>query len=137
MWGQIAAYELGLLLPEDQRPLPLDLIYINDSRSDIAPNAGAFLAFLCERRKILLLSVRHLLNAIMHVRPATMSFPYCIVSLRTVNAHAGSCLELDSSSDFLQAPNFCLDEMHLGMLIQAFCIEPESQHHSAELYPRL
>lgn len=38
---QMAAYELGLLLPEDQRPLPMDLIHINDTRSDIVPNAGA------------------------------------------------------------------------------------------------
>ncbi|KAK9795562.1 hypothetical protein WJX73_009750 [Symbiochloris irregularis] len=37
---QMAAYELGLLLPEDQRPLSLDLIHINDTRSDIVPNAG-------------------------------------------------------------------------------------------------
>ena len=37
---QIASYELGKLLPEDQRPLPLDLMRIGDSRSDVVPNGG-------------------------------------------------------------------------------------------------
>ena len=39
--AQMAAYELGLILPEEQRPLSMDLIRINDTRSDIVPNAGA------------------------------------------------------------------------------------------------
>jgi hypothetical protein len=38
--AQIASYELGKLLPEDQRPLPMDLLRIGDSRSDIVPNGG-------------------------------------------------------------------------------------------------
>lgn len=38
--AQMAAYELGQLLPEDQRPLPLDFVRINDTRTDIVPNAG-------------------------------------------------------------------------------------------------
>ena len=37
---QIASYELGKLLPERQRPLPLDLLRIGDSRSDVVPNGG-------------------------------------------------------------------------------------------------
>jgi len=37
---QIASYELGKLLPESQRPLPLDLMRIGDSRSDVVPNGG-------------------------------------------------------------------------------------------------
>ena len=37
---QIASYELGKLLPKDQRPLPLDLMRIGDSRSDVVPNGG-------------------------------------------------------------------------------------------------
>ncbi len=40
---QIASYELGKLLPEDQRPLPLDLMRIGDSRSDVVPNGGTAL----------------------------------------------------------------------------------------------
>ena len=36
----MAVYELSKLLPEELRPLPLSLIKINDSRSDIVPNAG-------------------------------------------------------------------------------------------------
>lgn len=36
----MAIYELSKLLPEKLRPLPLSLIKINDSRSDIVPNAG-------------------------------------------------------------------------------------------------
>ena len=38
--AQMAAFELGQLLPEEQRPLPLQLIRINDTRTDIVPNAG-------------------------------------------------------------------------------------------------
>jgi len=38
---QMAVYELSKLLPEKLRPLPLDLVRINDTRSDIVPNAGA------------------------------------------------------------------------------------------------
>lgn len=37
---QIASYELGKLLPEEQRPLPLGLMRIGDSRSDVVPNGG-------------------------------------------------------------------------------------------------
>ncbi|EIE21740.1 molybdenum cofactor-binding domain-containing protein [Coccomyxa subellipsoidea C-169] len=37
---QIASYELGKLLPKDQRPLPMELLRIGDSRSDIVPNGG-------------------------------------------------------------------------------------------------
>ena len=37
---QMAAYALGQLLPEEQRPFPLDQIHINDTRSDIVPNVG-------------------------------------------------------------------------------------------------
>lgn len=37
---QVASYELGKLLPENQRPLPMDLLRIGDSRSDIVPNSG-------------------------------------------------------------------------------------------------
>lgn len=37
---QIASYELGQLLPAGQRPLPLDLLRIGDSRSDVVPNGG-------------------------------------------------------------------------------------------------
>lgn len=37
----MAVYELSKLLPEKLRPLPLDLVRINDTRSDIVPNAGA------------------------------------------------------------------------------------------------
>ena len=36
----MAAYALGQLLPEEQRPFPLDKIHINDTRSDIVPNVG-------------------------------------------------------------------------------------------------
>lgn len=36
----MAAYALGQLLPEEQRPFPLDQIHINDTRSDIVPNVG-------------------------------------------------------------------------------------------------
>lgn len=43
---QMAAYELGQLLPEDQRPLSMDFIRINDTRSDIVPNAGVLLFLL-------------------------------------------------------------------------------------------
>ena len=42
---QIASYELGKLLPEDQRPLPLDLLRIGDSRSDVVPNGGGSQTF--------------------------------------------------------------------------------------------
>ena len=38
---QIASYELGQLLPKEQQPLPLDLLRIGDSRSDVVPNGGA------------------------------------------------------------------------------------------------
>lgn len=37
---QMAAYALGQLLPEEQQPFPMDMIHINDTRSDIVPNAG-------------------------------------------------------------------------------------------------
>ena len=37
---QMAAYALGQSLPEEQRPFPMDKIQINDTRSDITPNAG-------------------------------------------------------------------------------------------------
>ena len=37
---QIASFELGQLLPEEQRPLPLGLMRIGDSRSDVVPNGG-------------------------------------------------------------------------------------------------
>ena len=37
---QMAAFALGQLLPEEQRPFPIDMIHINDTRSDIVPNAG-------------------------------------------------------------------------------------------------
>ncbi|KAL3141630.1 hypothetical protein ABBQ32_004865 [Trebouxia sp. C0010 RCD-2024] len=36
---QMAAFALGQLLPESQRPFPMDMIHINDTRSDIVPNA--------------------------------------------------------------------------------------------------
>jgi hypothetical protein len=39
----MAVYELSKLLPEALRPLPMDLVRINDTRSDIVPNAGALL----------------------------------------------------------------------------------------------
>lgn len=38
----MAAYALGQLLPEDQQPFPMDKIHINDTRSDIVPNAGEY-----------------------------------------------------------------------------------------------
>ena len=44
---QVAVYELSKLLPENLRPLPLDLVRINDSRSDIVPNAGEPPQHLC------------------------------------------------------------------------------------------
>lgn len=37
---QMAAFALGQLLPEEQRPFPMDMIHINDTRTDIVPNAG-------------------------------------------------------------------------------------------------
>ncbi len=37
---QVASYELGKLLPEEQRPLPMHLLRIGDSRSDLVPNGG-------------------------------------------------------------------------------------------------
>ena len=37
---QMAAFALGQVLPEEQRPFPMDMIHINDTRSDIVPNAG-------------------------------------------------------------------------------------------------
>ena len=37
---QMTAFALGQLLPESQRPFPMDMIHINDTRSDIVPNAG-------------------------------------------------------------------------------------------------
>ena len=43
---QIASYELGKLLPENQRPLPLDLVRIGDSRSDVVPNGGEALLLM-------------------------------------------------------------------------------------------
>lgn len=36
----MAIYELSKLLPTELRPLPLSLIRINDTRSDIVPNSG-------------------------------------------------------------------------------------------------
>ena len=36
----MAAFALGQLLPEEQRPFPMDMIHINDTRTDIVPNAG-------------------------------------------------------------------------------------------------
>lgn len=38
---QVAAYQLGQLLPLDQRPLPMALIRIADSSTDVVPNGGA------------------------------------------------------------------------------------------------
>ena len=37
---QMTVYELSKLLPEKFRPLPLELVRINDTRSDIVPNSG-------------------------------------------------------------------------------------------------
>lgn len=37
---QMAAFALGQLLPENQRPFPMEMIHINDTRTDIVPNAG-------------------------------------------------------------------------------------------------
>ena len=37
---QIAAYQLGLLLPKDQQPLPMSLLRIADSSSNTVPNGG-------------------------------------------------------------------------------------------------
>ena len=44
---QMAAYALGQLLPEEQRPFPMDMIHINDTRSDIVPNAGQLSSHRC------------------------------------------------------------------------------------------
>ena len=37
---QMASFALGQLLSEEQRPFPMDMIHINDTRTDIVPNAG-------------------------------------------------------------------------------------------------
>ncbi len=37
---QMAAFALGQVLPEEQRPFPMDMIHVNDTRTDIVPNAG-------------------------------------------------------------------------------------------------
>ena len=37
---QVAAYQLGLLLPKEQQPLPMSLFRIGDSSSHIVPNGG-------------------------------------------------------------------------------------------------
>ena len=38
---QFVSYELGKLLPEALHPWPIDLVRVNDTRSDIVPNSGA------------------------------------------------------------------------------------------------
>lgn len=37
---QVAAYELGKILPDHQKPLPLSLFQPNDVASDSQPNNG-------------------------------------------------------------------------------------------------
>ena len=37
---QVAAYQLGLLLPKEQQPLPMGLFRIGDSSSNVVPNGG-------------------------------------------------------------------------------------------------
>ena len=43
-WWQVAAYQLGQLLPPEQRPLPMALIRIADSSTNVVPNGGAHLS---------------------------------------------------------------------------------------------
>ena len=37
---QVAAYQLGLLLPKEQQPLPMRLFRVGDTSSHIVPNGG-------------------------------------------------------------------------------------------------
>jgi hypothetical protein len=39
--AKVAAYQLGQLLPPEQRPLPMALIRIADSSTNVVPNGGA------------------------------------------------------------------------------------------------
>ena len=79
----MTAFALGQLLPEQQRPFPMDMIHINDTRSDIVPNAGivsnyvAFAWLRCVYSDFLMLDLQ-ILHAQCHTPGQTQYSILCL-----------------------------------------------------------